>query len=232
MDVIAVNHLNFTYGDGDDPVLQDVTFALPEGSFCVLLGQNGAGKSTLLKLLLGELTPQENQGEIRLFGQEIRQFKDWPRLSFVRQNGISSYENFPATALEIVRANLYARLGLFRFNGRRQNSQAMEALREVGMEEYAGRLIGRLSGGQQQRILLARALVQQPQLLILDEPTSAMDEAARSAFCRLLSEINRKRGVSVLMVTHDRRTAEPFADRILALEDGRIREEVRRDGNL
>ena len=200
--------------------LDHVHFELRSGEVMALLGENGAGKSTLLKLLLGELYPGEKKGGISIFGCDIRQFKNWKCLSYVPQSGMASCQNFPASVEEIVQANLYAQIGLFRFAGKREKDQVRQALFQVGMEDYAKRLIGRLSGGQQQKILLARALVSQPRLLILDEPATGMDERSTEDFYRLVKRINLEQGVTVLMVTHDRKRLEAFADDIWLLEDG------------
>lgn len=221
MDAIAVKELDFSYGSTQ--VLNHINFTVPMGRFAVLLGQNGAGKSTLLKLMLGELTLNGAAGNIQLLGRDIRQFKNWQEISYVPQNGMASYQNFPASVEEIVQANLYAQIGLFRFAGKKEKELVRQALIQVGMESFAKRLIGRLSGGQQQRILLARALVNRPQLLLMDEPTSGMDEKSTEDFYRLLRNINREQGVTVMMVTHDRKRLEPFADDIWLLDDGSMK---------
>ncbi len=221
MDAIAVKELDFSYGSTQ--VLNHINFTVPMGRFAVLLGQNGAGKSTLLKLMLGELTLNGAAGNIQLLGRDIRQFKNWQEISYVPQNGMASYQNFPASVEEIVQANLYAQIGLFRFAGKKEKELVRQALIQVGMESFAKRLIGRLSGGQQQRILLARALVNRPQLLLMDEPTSGMDEKSTEDFYRLLRNINREQGVTVMMVTHDRKRLEPFADDIWLLDDGNMK---------
>lgn len=222
MDAIAVKELDFFYGNTQ--VLNKINFTVPAGRFAVLLGENGAGKSTLMKLLLGELTIGANEGEIRLLGIGARQFKSWQEISYVPQRGMASYENFPASVEEIVQANLYARIGRFRFAGKKEKEEVRQALILVGMEDFGKRLIGRLSGGQQQRVLLARALVNKPRLLLLDEPTSGMDEKSTEGFYRLLKTINQQQGVTILMVTHDRKRLEPFAEDIWLLEDGGMRQ--------
>ena len=237
MDAIAVRELDFSYGSSR--ILKKIDLTVPEGRFAVLLGENGAGKSTFLKLLLGELPIGGGEGKILLFGRDIRQFKSWQELSCVPQSGMASYQNFPASAEEVVQANLYARIGRFRFAGKKEKEQVRQALNQGGMEDFAKRLIGRLSGGQQQRILLARALVNRPRLLILDEPSSGMDEKSTEHFYRLLKHINQKDNVTILMVTHDRKRLEPFADDIWLLEEGtmelvktRERQEENRDGDI
>ena len=237
MNLIETQQL--TIGYGNKPLLDKINFALKPQQICCLLGANGAGKSTFLKLLLGELPIGGGEGKILLFGRDIRQFKSWQELSCVPQSGMASYQNFPASVEEVVQANLYARIGRFRFAGKKEKEQVRQALIQVGMEDFAKRLIGRLSGGQQQRILLARALVNRPRLLILDEPSSGMDEKSTEHFYRLLKHINQKDNVTILMVTHDRKRLEPFADDIWLLEEGtmelvktRERQEENRDGDI
>lgn len=234
MNAIEIKNLHFSYGK--ENVLDGVSLCLKEGRLAILAGENVAGKSTLLRLLLGELPIGENpkgdqeegssDGSIEILGQDIRQFKDWSSISYVPQNGMGGWKDFPASVEEIVRANLYKQIGLFRFAGKKERQQVRAALAQVGMEEYQNRLIGRLSGGQQQRVLLARALVNEPKLLILDEPTSALDEKNASHFYRLLKKINAEKRITVLMVTHDRKRASSYADDIWVLEDGRVKQEA------
>ena len=222
MDAIAVKGLDFSYGN--TRILKNINFTVPEGRFAVLLGPNGAGKSTLLKLMLGELPLNGQNGRIELLGREIRQFKNWQKVSCVSQNGMASCQNFPASVEEIVQANLYAQIGRFRFAGKKEKEQVRCALEKVGMEAFAKRLIGRLSGGQQQRVLLAKALVNEPGLLLLDEPASGMDENSTMLFYQLLCRINREQGVTIWIITHDRKRLEASADDIWFLEEGTMKQ--------
>lgn len=223
MEAIRIEELDFSYGK--EQVLEQIEFSLPEGHFGLLLGENGAGKSTLLRLLLGELTAE--RGKIEILGQDVRGFKDWQQISYAAQNGMTGWDDFPASAEEIVQANLYRRIGLFRFAGKKEKAQVRRALELVGMEDYAKRLIGNLSGGQQQRILLARALVNEPKLLVLDEPTSALDEKNAESFYQLLKKIHESQKISILMVTHDAKRAARYAQDVWILEDGKM---YRKDG--
>ena len=109
MEAIKIEKLDFSYGK--EQVLENIEFSLPEGHFCLLLGENGAGKSTFLRLLLGELTAES--GQIRIFGQDVERFKDWQQISYAAQNGMTGWKDFPASAEEIVQANLYRRIGFF-----------------------------------------------------------------------------------------------------------------------
>ncbi len=220
MDAIEIKGLTFSYGN--TPVLKGVDFSVPQGRFAALIGANGAGKSTLIKMLLGELPFTGETGTIKLMGQELKQFGDWSQVGYVPQNGMASYKDFPASVEEIVQANLYARIGKFRFGGKKEKELVDHALCQVGMEPYKKRLIGRLSGGQQQRVLLARALVNCPRLLILDEPTSGVDETNTQEFYRLIKKFNRSEGMTVLMVTHDKGCLSGLADDVWQVEDGRM----------
>ena len=236
MEKVLLNMKAISKTFGSVQALKEVSLDLYAGEVLALMGENGAGKSTLLRLLLGELPIGENpkgdqeegsgDGSIEILGQDIRQFKDWSSISYVPQNGMGGWKDFPASVEEIVRANLYKQIGLFRFAGKKERQQVRAALAQVGMEEYQNRLIGRLSGGQQQRVLLARALVNEPKLLILDEPTSALDEKNASHFYQLLKKINAEKRITVLMVTHDLKRASSYADDIWVLEDGRVKQEA------
>ncbi|MFQ9702866.1 MAG: metal ABC transporter ATP-binding protein [Enterocloster clostridioformis] len=188
--------MDFSYGN--TRILRNINFTIPEGRFAVLLGPNGAGKSTLLKLMLGELPLNGQRGRIELLGQEIRQFKDWQKVSYVSQNGMASCQNFPASVEELVQADLYAQIGRFRFAGRKEKEQVRGALNQVGMGDFAKRMIGRLSGRAAAAGPAGKGAGERPAALLLDEPTSGMDEdASTTLFYRLLYQINREQGVTI-----------------------------------
>lgn len=160
-EILKVEHLNFDYSDAS--VLRDVTFTLKRGDFLGIIGANGAGKSTLIKLILGML-PYDN-GTIQLFGGDLKSARS--RIGYVAQKANSFNSDFPATVKEVVAANLYSKAGLFKRIGKKYDAQVKKALHQVGMAEYENRLIGKLSGGQQQRVFIARALVNEPELLFM-----------------------------------------------------------------
>ena len=197
--IIDINHLFYRYEK--DLVLDDIHLSVPEGSFLAIVGPNGSGKSTLLKLILGLLKPQK--GNIQLFGQEIGKFKDWQKIGYVSQKANSFNTGFPATVFEVVASGLTKRIGLFKFFKKKDEEKVMEALEAVGMKQYRKRNIGELSGGQQQRVFIARALVSDPKLLILDEPTVGVDAENVNTFYQMLSDLNGRRGITLLLVTHD-----------------------------
>lgn len=197
--IIDINHLFYRYEK--DTVLENINLSIPEGSFLAIVGPNGSGKSTLLKIILGLLKPQK--GEIFLFGQQISKFKDWQKIGYVSQKANSFNTGFPATVFEVVASGLTKKLGMFKFFKKEHSRIVFEALEAVGMKNFHNRNIGELSGGQQQRVFIARALVSDPKLLILDEPTVGVDAENVNAFYQMLEELNKKREITLLLVTHD-----------------------------
>ncbi|MGQ9778992.1 MAG: metal ABC transporter ATP-binding protein [Bacillota bacterium] len=199
------------------PVLSGVSFAVARGEFVGIFGPNGSGKSTLLKGILGLISPLA--GEIVVAGYKTRELSRVRRLiGYCPQQ--ENPGGFPATALEVVLMGLYAKLGWFRRPGRDHRRQAREALQAVGMEEYAGHLLANLSAGQRQRVLLARALVAGPEILLLDEPTAAVDIAAQAAILETIERLHRERGLTVLMVSHDINEIVHSCQKVLLLYRG------------
>lgn len=217
---VHLSHVGFSYGAQE--VLSDVDLTIGDGETCAILGENGAGKSTLLKVMLGSLAA--TRGNAELFGIPVGSFRDWRRVGYVQQQIAGLYERFPATVAEVVAANRYA--ARRRFMPRSANdAEAVErALEKVGAQMLSRRLVGELSGGQLQRVLLARALVNDPDLLILDEPTSGMDADAVGSFVDLLQEIVASGERSALLITHDMRRLSALPARVLRLESGKLRE--------
>ena len=204
-------------GYGGKPVLTRVSFSVARGEFVGVFGPNGSGKSTLLKGILGLLPPL--YGEIVVAGYKTRELGCARRLiGYCPQQ--ENPGDFPATALDVVLMGLYAKLGWFHRSGRKERRQAREALRAVGMEEYAGHLFADLSAGQRQRVLLARALAADPQLFLLDEPTSAVDIAAQASILTTIERLHRERGLTVLMVSHDINEIVHFCQKVLLVFHG------------
>ncbi|MDQ0197275.1 metal ABC transporter ATP-binding protein [Neobacillus ginsengisoli] len=197
--IIDIQQVSYRYEK--DIVLENINLSIPNGSFLAIVGPNGSGKSTLLKLILGLLKPQK--GEIFLFGQELNKFKDWQMVGYVSQKANSFNTGFPATVFEVVSSGLTKKLGMFRFFKKEHKQKVLEALEAVGMKKFSSRNIGELSGGQQQRVFIARALVSEPKLLILDEPTVGVDAENVNAFYQMLADLNKSRGITLLLVTHD-----------------------------
>jgi zinc transport system ATP-binding protein len=197
--IVEIDHISYRYER--EQVLEDIHLSIPRGAYLAIVGPNGSGKSTLIKLLLGLLKPQK--GKILLFGEEIDKFKDWQKVGYVSQKANSFNSGFPATVYEVVASGLTKKLGLFRFLKKEDKQKIMEAVASVDMLPFLNRNIGELSGGQQQRIFIARALVSNPELLILDEPTVGVDAQNVKNFYDMLEDLNKKSGISLLLVTHD-----------------------------
>jgi len=185
---------------GEVRVLDGINLTVEPGDFLGIIGPNGSGKTTLLRVMLGLLEPQD--GSVRLFGQAPAAFREWRRLGYVPQRAALD-PSLPVTVGEVVATGLVASLGLFQRIGSRERARVSEALSRVGMEAHARTRIGALSTGQQQRVLIARALVSDPELIILDEPTGGVDPEAQTSFYALLQHLNREREVTLILVSHD-----------------------------
>lgn len=197
--IIDVNNISFGYGE--KLILENVSFSIEKNDFLGIIGPNGSGKSTLVKLMLGMIEPVV--GEIFIFGENIKKFSQWNRIGYVSQKANSFNTSFPATVEEIVGANLYSKIGLFKRLGKQNKDEIEKALELVSMQDFRHKLIGNLSGGQQQRVFIARVLVSQPDIMFLDEPTVGIDAKSEDAVYCLLAKLNKELGITMVMVTHD-----------------------------
>ena len=211
----VVSMKNISYAYDQKTVLNHINFEIPRGSFMGLIGPNGGGKTTLIKLILGLLKP--GAGKVRLLGQPIEKVKDWDKIGFVSQKANSFNKGFPATVFEVVSTGLTAKVGYFRFFTKKHKEKIYQAIEQVGMLEYIYENIGNLSGGQQQRVFIARSLVNDPELLILDEPTVGVDYENVQRFYELLHRLNEERNITLLLVTHDTGTITEHATDIVCL---------------
>lgn len=212
--VIEMENVSFRYEDQE--VLSHINFTINEGDFMGLVGPNGGGKTTLIKLLLG--MEKADHGSIRLYGKKIHTFKDKSRLGYVSQKANSFNKGFPATVEEVVSMGLTSKIGYFRRPSLRDKKRVKEAIDKVGMSSFLSKNIGELSGGQQQRIFIARALVSDPDLLILDEPTVGIDSRNVELFLNVLTALN-KQGVTLLLITHDIGVITQYATKIACLNE-------------
>jgi len=197
-------------------VLSSISFSVAPGDYLGIVGPNGSGKSTLVRAVLGLL--ELDAGETELFGVAAAAFADWGRIGYLPQRIRFFNPNFPGTVEEIIRLGLIAGGARLSKSSAVQNRAIEEALDLLAIGPLKKRLIGGLSGGQQQRVLLARAMVNRPELLILDEPTTALDPETREQFYALLERINRTEGTTVLLVTHDTWSIGKYASRFLYVD--------------
>ncbi len=195
-EVINVEKLTFEYSD--TAILKNVNFKLYKGDFLGIIGANGAGKSTLIKLILGLLSP--DSGKISLFGTDFSKARK--KIGYVSQKANSFNSDFPATVKEVVRANLFAEKGLFKPYTKKDDKKVLSALELVGMTQHRDKLIGTLSGGEQQRVFIARALVREPELLLMDEPTVGIDANSVRDIMDIMKKLNRN-GMTIIMTNHD-----------------------------
>ena len=193
------------------PVLWDVDYDAPERSLVGVIGPNGAGKSTLIKAVLG-LVPLAS-GRIEVFGHPAKSQRK--RIGYVPQRESIDWD-FPVSALDVVAMGRYGRIGLFRRVGKAHKAFAMHCLERVGLADLAHRQISQLSGGQQQRVFLARALAQEADLYLMDEPFAGVDAATERAIIEILRGI-RDQGKTCLVVHHDLPTAREYFDHVLLL---------------
>lgn len=196
--VIDLRDVSFSYHY--NKVIDGLNLQVMQRDFVGLIGTNGSGKTTLLRLIVGLLKP--DSGEIRLFGQGLSKFKDWNRIGYVPQKS-SLNPLFPATVQEVVLSGLYNNKRLLRRITRKDHQSCDEAMQALGIEHLKDQLIGRLSGGQQQRVFLARALVNHPDLLILDEPMVGIDAETQETFFHMLRHMHERHDMTFLMVSHD-----------------------------
>lgn len=193
------------------PVLWDIDYDAPNGKLVAVIGPNGAGKSTLIKAAL-DLVPRAS-GLVRMFGEPYS--KQRHRVGYVPQRGSVDWD-FPINALDVVAMGLYRQIGWCRPVTRKYRQAALDALQQVGMAEYAKRQISQLSGGQQQRVFLARALAQDADLYLMDEPFAGVDAATERAIVTILQTL-RSAGKTALVVHHDLQTVTEYFDEVLLL---------------
>ena len=206
---IEVHDLTVAYRD--KPVLWDIDLEVPKGVLMAIVGPNGAGKTTLLKSLLGLVST--TAGKTLIHG--LPYDKQREIVAYVPQRGSVDWD-FPTTVLDVVVMGMYGTLGWVRLPGRKHRDLAKEALKKVGMENFADRQISQLSGGQQQRVFLARSLVQKAEVYIMDEPFQGVDAITERAIIVLLREL-KDQGKTVVVVHHDLQTVPEFFDWVTLL---------------
>lgn len=197
--LIELHDVSFAYGN--DKVISHTNFAIHQGDYIGVIGPNGGGKTTLIRLILGLLQP--TTGYISIYGTKLSQFRQWSKLGYVSQQASRQIDYFPITVKEVVMLGRYQKLGPFQQPSRQDHKAVDAALKQVEMGEFANRLIGELSGGQQQRVMIARALAGQPEIILLDEPTTGIDTRSQEQFYKLLRKLNRELNLTLILATHE-----------------------------
>ncbi len=213
---LAIDAEDITIAYHDKPVIWDVDFQVPPGIMMAIVGPNGAGKSTLLKGILGLVGL--TAGQVNIFGDS---YKNQRKLvGYVPQRTAVDWD-FPTTVLDVVLMGTYGRLGWIKRPGKKEIYQANEALEKVGMRDFSNRQISQLSGGQQQRVFLARALTQDAELFLMDEPFQGVDAATERTIIAILKEL-KNAGKTVVAVHHDLQTVPEYFDWVTLLNVRRI----------
>lgn len=212
---LELDHVSFGYNG--QPVIRDVSLQVHQGTFVALVGANGSGKSTLVRLALGLLRP--TSGQVRLFGTDTVRFRRWWQVGYVPQRAAAD-SALPISVDEVIRTGLAGQQHPGRRATRRHRQRIEHVLDVMGLTGLRRRRIGELSGGQQQRALIARALVTEPRLLILDEPTTGVDADARAVLRTSLEHLVDVEDVAVVYVSHDPQTFAGLATSVLELRTG------------
>lgn len=208
--VIQVRDLSYQLNG--QKILDHVNFDIYPGEYVGLIGPNGGGKTSLLKIILGIVPP--SSGEVLLFGQPTKSFREWSKIGYVAQKVTQNGIDFPASVEEIVLSGQ---------TGARSDWSAVEqAMQVAGVTDYRHRQIGQLSTGQRQRVFLARSLATQPKLLILDEPTTGVDQQSQASFYEFLRDLNRDRHISIIFVSHDIAVIAQEVQKILCLNQSLV----------
>jgi zinc transport system ATP-binding protein len=210
--ILELKNISFSYGD--EKVLNDLTIDIHRGDYLGIIGPNGGGKSTLIKIMLGLLKPN---GQVKLFDKDIADFKDWSKIGYVSQQVTHIDSSFPMSVEGVVSMGRYGKKGLFHFLDANDRAIVTRALKQVEMEEYADRLIGDLSGGQQQRVFIARALAGEPEMIILDEPTTGVDAKTQEQLYAFLRKLNHEMHLTLVLASHDLETIEREASELICI---------------
>lgn len=209
--LIKITNMSFGYDLTSPPLLNNINLSIPKGAYVSIIGENGSCKTTLIKLILGLLTPVS--GSIDL---------DTKNISYVPQRVDNFNSDFPISVLEILKTHAKA-LKLD------PNKSIKEALEKVNMSEFKNNLIGNLSGGQQQRVFIARALMGNPDLIILDEPSTGVDYKNQQEIYSILNKINTNNGTTIISIEHNMDIALKYSSHILKIENGSLTLKSKKD---
>lgn len=211
--IFDIKNISFSYGE--EEVLSNTSFAIYKQDFVGIVGKNGSGKTTLLKLLLNQLRPTKGT---------IERKKDL-KIGYVEQVTMSSDNTFPASVMEIVLLGMHSSMPRFSFYKPKHKKIALAALEQVGLKGFEKRQLSELSGGQQQKVLIAKTLVENADVLIMDEPTTGIDSESQEEFFKLLKHLNQAHQKTILIVTHSIEKVLATT-RLLKVENKKVKEET------
>jgi len=205
MEIVSVKNLSLKYQSYS--VLEDVSFSIQKGDYVALVGPNGAGKTTLIKALMGLV--DISSGCIDVCSQKI---------GYLQQKVSLNDSKFPASVREIVKSGLLMNKKFPRFYSKNDEQKVDNIISKIGIKELQNKLIGQLSGGELQKVLLSRALISEPEILFLDEPTTALDPLSREGFYKQIKDLNENNDITVLLISHDIGSVGKFAKKILYID--------------
>ena len=218
MKLIEIKNLKFGYNE--NLILKNINLDLEEGDFALISGENGSGKSTLIKLILGEL--KKDKGFIKIFGIDMEDFKNFDKIGYVPQVNESIKVAFPISCREYVGLNLYKEFSLINTIKKSSKSKVENTFSTLNIKKLIDKPFNKLSGGQAQRVMIARAMVNNPDILILDEPTVGIDSQSKEEFLDLLVHLNTHHKISILMISHEMDMVSDYANKIFKLREGVI----------
>ncbi|MDO5717606.1 MAG: metal ABC transporter ATP-binding protein [Tissierellia bacterium] len=224
MNCITMDNISFGYTD--DLVLEDLNLSMNTGDLVTLIGENGSGKSTILKLILGEIKPQK--GKITILGQDSNKMSSYREIGYVPQMNIVNAMAFPVTCLELVVLNLYEDFGFIKIPKKRHKEKAIKIMEEMGLRQYLNVPFNELSGGLMQRVMITRAMINSPKILIMDEPTAGVDQESKENFFKFIEDLNENNDISILLVTHELDMVKEYLklDHVFRVKNGDVEDVV------
>jgi iron complex transport system ATP-binding protein len=218
--MIALELQNNSLSYGGNKVVDDVSFSVEAGEFFMILGPNGAGKSSLLKLVSG--IEKSQSGQINILGRPKSTYSTRDLAKVIALVAQQAPIDFPFSVAETVLMGRSPHLGLLGIEGEKDYAIAREAMCFTGIEQFANRRLDQLSGGERQRVMIARAICQEPKIILLDEPTTALDPAHQLKIMDLMERFRQEKKITVIMVSHDLNLAALYSDRLLLMKNGRV----------
>jgi zinc transport system ATP-binding protein len=212
--VLEVKNLEVRYGN--TVALTDVSFHLEKGDFIGLVGPNGAGKSTLIKAIFGLVNI--SAGKISIFSKNIKKFKDFYKIGYLPQKTSTLNSLFPVSVFEVVSLGLLSKKKFPKRLSKEDLIKVRQILEDLNITKLSDKMFSELSGGQQQKVLLSRALVNDPEILIFDEPSTALDPASREEFFSIVKKYNTQKNTTVILITHDTGYVGKYANKLLYLD--------------
>ena len=216
--VIDTKNLSHSYGDL--PVLKSLSLSIQKGDFFIIIGPNGSGKTTLMKVISG--IEKYRKGRLEILGRPMRKYTRKTLAKAISLVPQMVPVDFPFTVTELVLMGRSPHLGVLGLEQEKDLEIARNAMAFTGVEDLAHRKIDQLSGGERQRVFIARAICQEPQIMLLDEPTASLDLAHQVRVMDLMERLKQERGITIVMVSHDVNLAAMYGDRLLLLKEGRI----------